>query len=519
MTKYFYDEDLAEEPIHWIETYCRHYIGEKKGELLILEDFQKDILRNVFGWRHTNNPKYLKHSTLWLEIPRGNAKSTFAVAMGAYLAFGIGIQSARVFLFAGSKDQSLESAFEPVKYMAEMMNEEFDAGFLLYGTEIKDNTTDSKIKAMSADWRGGHSLVGSAYLVDEIHLHINGKLFGGIKSGSAKRTDCTPLKIICTTAGEQSTFGYEQHQYAKAVFDKVIEDESYLAYIFSAGEQPKDDADYYFREETWKKANPGWNFINQDEFRSMANQARRSQLFLNDFLRYNLNVWVGSASGFIPRHEWDQCNKGVIDTAELRGQPCHAGLYFMHVRDIIALTLFFPEQMVLKRWFWCPSVTLDDRSVVDPMWKAWAKDGYVRRVPGSAHDWTDPSDVINAIIDQFDLKSLEVRTREQAVINELAKHEAIPVNLWHMTHGQISAPTRKLEEWVINVEINHQGHPVSDYMMTRVAVVSRNDEIKIDPDKSTDNVSGPIADVLAIAGWMNAEPVYEPEIVSIDIDI
>lgn len=517
MSKYYYDEDLAEEPITWIETYCRHYIGEKKGQLLILEEFQKDILRNLFGWRHTKNPKYLKHSTLWLEIPRGNAKTTFAVAIGAYMAFGLGIQSARIFLFAASKDQGLESAFEPVKFMSEMMNEEFDAGFLLYGTEIKDTVTDSKIKAMSADWRGAHSLVGSGYLIDEIHLHINGKLFGGIKSGGAKRTDCTPLKIICTTSGEQGTFGYEQHLYAKAVFDGVIEDESYLVYIFSAGDQPKDDPEYYFREETHKKANPGWNFINHAEFMSMANQAQRSQLFLNDFLRYNLNVWVGSASGFIPKHEWDQCNKGKVDSDEILGQPCYGGLYFMHPRDIIALTLFFPGQMVLKRWFWCPESTLNDRAAVDPLWKSWLKDGYVKKVPGKAHDWEKPIEVIEAIINNFSLKSLEIRTREQSFINELTKYEAIPVNEWHMTHGQVSAPTRKLEEWVINGEINHQGHPVSDYMMSRVSIVNKNDEIKIDPDKSSDNVCGPIADILAIGGWMNKEVDYVPQIVSIDL--
>ena len=510
--RYYYDEALAEYPIDWIQDHCHHYIGEKRGQLIQLEDFQKETLRELFGWRLKSNPKYLKHSTLWYEVPRGNAKTTFGVCICAFLAFGCGVEAARLFLFAASKDQSLESAFEPVKYMAEQMNEDFDAGFLLYGTEIKDPFSDSKIKAMSADWRGGHSLVGSGYLIDEIHLHINGKLFGGINSGSAKRTDCTPLKMIFTTAGEQGTFGYEQHKYAQSVFDGVIDDENFLAKIWSAGEQPKDDPEYYYKESTWKIANPGWAFINQEEFKALANKARRSKAFEADFLRYNLNVWVGSASGFIPQYEWDQCNKGKVDLGELRGEECYAGLYFMHPRDIIAMTLFFPGQKVLKRWFWCPKTVLDDRSVVEPMFKSWVKEGYIRVVPGKGHDFEGPIEVIENLVDDFKIMGFEVRTRQIDFINDLAGTN-IPITEWHMTHGQVSAPTRKLEELVINGEINHQGHPLSDYMMQRVAIVHKNDEIKIDPDKSSENVCGPIADVLAIAGWMNAEPeeksVYE----------
>lgn len=517
---YYYDPELAEHPIEWIEDYCRHYIGEKKGELIILDDFQKEVLRELFGWRQVGNPKYLKYSTVWLEMPRGNAKTTLAICIGAYLAFGVGIQSARVFLFAGSKDQSLESAFEPVKFMAESMNEEFDTGFLLYGTEIKDPHTDGKIKAMSADWRGGHSLVGSAYLVDEIHLHINGKLFGGIKSGSAKRTDCTPLKIICTTAGEQGTFGYEQHKYAQAIYDGTIENESYLVKIWSAGPQPKDDPDYYWRESTWKKANPGWAFLNHQEFKNLATEAKQSKVAEADFLRYNLNIWIGSASGFVPKYEWDQCNKGKVDLGDLEGERCFAGMYFMAPLDIVALSIFFPDQMLLKRWFWCPSQKLDDYIVTVPMFGEWEKAGYIRRIPGKAHDFEEPKAVIESLVDLLKIVSFEVRSRDVAWLNGLNVNET-PINMWHMTHGQVSAPTRKLEEWVINNEINHQGHPICDYMVEKVAIVHKNDEIKIDPDKSTFNVSGPIADVLAIGGWMNQEEdeIKDPENYVISIDI
>ena len=106
--KYIWDEAKAIEPVHWMEDHCRHYIGEKKkGELLRLEPFQVDIVTQTFGWRRAEDPRLLKHSVLYVEIPRGNAKSTLATAMALYIAFGAGIPSSKVFVFAGSQGSSI----------------------------------------------------------------------------------------------------------------------------------------------------------------------------------------------------------------------------------------------------------------------------------------------------------------------------------------------------------------------------------------------------------------------------
>lgn len=506
MTEYYYNKALAEEPITWIETFCKHYIGEKKGQPLLLDDWQKDILRNLFGWRVVGNDKYFKHSTLWVEIPRGNGKSTFATAVGLYIAFGMGLNSSRVFCFASSKDQSLESVFKPAKYMAEVMNEDHEAGFKLYHSHVEDPETDSTFKLMSADWRGAHSLVGSAFIVDEIHLHIDGKLFGGITSGDAKRTDITPMTLIFTTAGEQDTFGHQQHEYAKAVLNGMVQDDSYLAYIWTAGEQPKDDPEYYFKESTWKVANPGMGFINKLKFSQKAKRAQNSKVYLNDYLRYNLNVWVGSASTFIPAYEWDQCNTGVVPWEELEGYQCYCGLYMMSVRDLIAMSLFFPAQGLLKRFFWCPRAKLEEREIVHPAFSQWINEGYIDVVEGDANDFVAPLAKIEELVAKYRIMAFEYKSREVYFIDRLQRF-GVPINPYTLTVGKISAPTMKLEELVLNRELNHEGHPVSDYMMRKVAVISKGDDVKISPEKSAENVCGPIADVLAIAGWMNAEDI------------
>ena len=107
-----------------------------------------------------------------------------------------------------AKDQALEALFEPAKYMAEQINEEFEVGFLLYNNNIKHVESNSTYRLMSADWRGSHSLIGSAFVLDELHLHTNDKLYSGIMSGKNKRTDITPLVAIFTTSGEENSFAH-----------------------------------------------------------------------------------------------------------------------------------------------------------------------------------------------------------------------------------------------------------------------------------------------------------------------
>lgn len=506
---YYYDERLAEDPIIWIEDFCVHYIGEKKGQPFLLEEYQKEPLRELFGWRHKEKPQYLKYSTFWFEVPRGDGKSTFGTAIGLYIALAAGIKSSRVYCFASSKEQSKESVFEPAKFMCEDINDKHDAGLLLYHSHVEDPTTNSTFRLMSSDYRSGHSLVGSAFIIDEIHLHANGKLFGGIDSGAAKRTDCTPLKIILTTSGEVDTFGHGQHVYARGVKEGTIVDNSYLVRIFTAGEAPSDDPGYYFREETWKIANPGWDHINQVEFKRKAERAKNSKAFLNNFLRYNLNVWVGSSNTFIPEYEWNQCNRGVVPLEDLRGQECFAGLYFMHVRDIIAFTLFFPAQRVIKRWFWCPKAMFIERENIDSRWTSWKEAGFIRIVSGNAHDFNDPMEVISDIVGRFRVQSFEYRCREAIFIDKLGQY-GVKMSAYTLTHGQISAPTTKLEEMIINKDINHEGNPVADYMIRCVDIKIKDDQVKMVP--GADIIPGPLADVLSIAGWMNVDQkksVYE----------
>ncbi len=502
--KYIWNEKLALEPINWIEDHCRHYIGEKKGDLIQFEPFQKQIITQTFGWRLAEDTRLLKHSILYVEIPRGNGKSTLATSLALYLTFGAGISSSKVFVFAGSKDQALGALFEPAKYMSECINEEFDAGLLLYGNTIKDPQTDSVYRLMSADWRGTHSLIGSAFIMDELHLHTNDKLYSGVMSGNDKRTDISPLVAIFTTAGEENTFAHRIHNYAVGVRDGHVQDESFLPFIYTAGEAPKNDPDYYFKESTWNKSNPGLKFKNRKDFEQTAMRAKGDDGFLNTFLRYNLNIWVGSTESFIPTHIWNKCNKGEGSDKELHGLEAYGGLYARSLGGFMCFSLFFPSVSVLKRWFWCTEESFDTLLIENPSFSSWVP--HFTMIEGSAHDFVVPEKDMLRVLDRFKVQAVDYACRDNRMILRL--NEKVEMSPNSLTVNQVGNGTAKYEEMVRNEAINHMGNPISDYMMSITHVKVINEVKKPSPDQSLGNISGTMADILAFSSWVEAKPKY-----------
>ncbi len=47
---FYFDENVGNHAVEFIETFCRHYEGAKAGELVVLELFQKAFIQNLFGW-------------------------------------------------------------------------------------------------------------------------------------------------------------------------------------------------------------------------------------------------------------------------------------------------------------------------------------------------------------------------------------------------------------------------------------------------------------------------------------
>lgn len=494
---YYYDEKAAQRPIDWIEAYCTYPDGEKAGQLIVLEEFHKDILRNAFGWRRKDNDAR-KYQMVYVEIPRGNAKSTIATCIGLYMLIGEGEKACEVYCCAGSAKQATK-VFKPAKMMVSQ-NEDLDSLLRVYDKSIVDQETYSTMEAISADAPRQHGHKPNCILFDELHVQPNAELYDAMRTGMTKKRQ--PIMFMFTTAGLTGTFAEEIHNYAISVREGVIKDESWLVYIYAASLD--DDP---FCESTWIKANPGWNFINHEAFRQVANEAKNKPLFLNRFKRLHLNIWTGSVSAFIPIEVWDKCNMGHKKIAESR--KGYFGLDYGSKRDLSSLAEFYPPEeedgvFDLLIWFWCPDDTIRDREVNENVnFPSWAEEGHISAVPGNLVDLPVLREFIEDRWSKHDIVRMGYdRNRLEQLVAEMQRdgYDLDPVP---QTANALNEPMQMLLDLCMAGRLNHRGHPVLRWQIGHlVTYEDTGGQHRPDKRRSRDRIDGVAATINAIYQYL-----------------
>ena len=115
MNKFYFDKEAASKAIGFIAMFCTHTKGELSGDPLILEDWQKKIIGDLFGWKNkkTNLRKY---RTALVMVARKNGKSTLCAALGLYMLFADEEKGSEIYSAAGDRQQA-GIVFEIAKQM------------------------------------------------------------------------------------------------------------------------------------------------------------------------------------------------------------------------------------------------------------------------------------------------------------------------------------------------------------------------------------------------------------------
>lgn len=87
--------------------HLRHVKGPLAGQNIKLEPWQCFILTTVFGWIRKDTKKR-RFKRAYVEVPRGNAKSTLSAAIGLYMMTMDGEGGAGCYSFATTREQARE---------------------------------------------------------------------------------------------------------------------------------------------------------------------------------------------------------------------------------------------------------------------------------------------------------------------------------------------------------------------------------------------------------------------------
>ena len=503
MNKFYFDKEAASKAIGFIEMFCTHTKGELSGDPLILEDWQKKIIGDLFGWKNkkTNLRKY---RTALVMVARKNGKSTLCAALGLYMLFADEEKGSEIYSAAGDRQQA-GIVFEIAKQMI-LNNKELTKRAKVFRNSITNESKGNFYQAISSDSKTKHGINSNCLIFDELHTQPNRDLWDTLTTSVGARRQ--PLTIAITTAGyDRQSICYEIYNYAKKVKDKIIKDDTFYSAIYEA-----DIDDDIQAIKTFKKANPNYGISLKKEY--MKREAQRAvdvPSYQNTFKRLMLNIWTDSLTAWIGAKEWEAC-EGEIDLEKLKGKPCWAGLDLASTRDISALVLLFKEddKFIILPFCFIPEENAKKRSEKDKVdYVTWIRDKHIFTTSGDVADYNFIKQKIIELGSTYNIQSIAYdRWMASMLVLDLINNEGVEMAPFGQGFRSMSAPTKELEKLILGEQIIHNGNPVMSWMLSNVAIQEDPaGNIKPNKAKSTEKIDGIVALIMALGEYMTSEDV------------
>lgn len=491
---YYFNWAEAKRAIRFFERELVHVKGELAGQRIKLEPWQRRVIKRTFGWFNRSND-LRKHKIVWVEVGRKNGKSTIASGAGCFMLFADREPGAEVVSAAGDVEQAA-IVFDVMRAMVEK-NPNMSALARTYKRTIVVPKTASKFNVLSAEAYSKHGKNLSGIIVDEVHVQPNADLIDTLLTARGSRRQ--PLVFMLTTAGSsRNSVCWDYHQYACDIRDGIIEDPTFLPFIYAA--DPEDD---WTKEETWKKANPNYGISIKPEFLAEeCKKAQNSPRYENTFKRLYLNLWTSQDVRWLPMHIWDIA-PDLKPESELVGVPCFAGLDLSTRQDISCLCLVFvlnDGTVQLMPRFYCPEENIAERSKRDRVpYEVWVKQGLLVATPGNVIDYAFIERDALALYQKFGVNEFAIDPWNAVQFATRMQHEGLPVIFSRQGYGTMSSPSKEFEAMVINQKIRHGGHPILRWMASNVAVeTDPAGNIKPSKKKSTERIDGIVAGIMGI---------------------
>ena len=500
MNKYYFDKEEASKAIGFIETFCTHTKGELTGKQLLLEDWQKKIVGDLFGWKNkkTNLRKY---RTAYIQIPRKNGKSTMCAAIGLYMLFADSDRGSEIFSAAGDRAQAA-IVFEIAKQMI-INNIELTKRSKVFRNSITNESKGNFYQAISSDSKTKHGFNANCVIFDELHTQPNRDLWDTLLTSTGARRQ--PLCIAITTAGyDRQSICWEIYNYAKQVENKIIKDESFYSSIYEA--EIDDDIT---EEKVWKKANPNYGISLRKEY--MKRESQRAvdvPSYQNTFKRLMLNIWTDSVTAWITPKEWEAC-EGEIDLKKLKGKACWAGLDLASTRDISALVLLFKEddKFLLVPYCFIPEENARKRSEKDKVdYMTWIRDKHIIATSGDVADYNFIKHKIKELVTEFNIQSIAYdRWNASQLVIDLT-NDGVPMAPFGQGFLSMSAPTKEFEKIILGEQLVHNGNPVMSWAINNVAIQEDPaGNLKPNKAKSTEKIDPVVAAIMSLGEHMTTE--------------
>ncbi len=493
---YRFDEVKANFVCRFIEA-MPHVKGEwarpRPGHstLIVLAPWQVWMTCCIFGW--VSKASGLRQFTeVYAEIPRKNAKSTWAAGVGHNMLAADGEYGAEVYCGATTERQAME-VFRTALQMARR-NTEYERHF---GVEhavksIYREADGSRFVPVVGNPGDGAS--PSCAILDELHEHATPILLDTMRTGMGARSQ--PLLIAITTAGSNLAGPcYAMRKDLQKVLGGQIQNESLFGVIYTI-----DKEDDWTSELALRKANPNYGVSVKAEFlrREQAKAVQSSHL-QNTFKTKHLNIWAGAAAGWMNMQSWNACADLTLRLSEFVGQPCYEGVDLASRIDLASRMKVYKRVIDGKVHYYLFGRHYVPQDAANDSAKAhyamWVQQKWLVPHPGPEIQLAFIQAEIEAELPRFNHQCIAFDQYSAQQMQQEIEKKVRPdvVITLPQTVAMLSEPMKEVEAAVLGGRLHHDGDPVLAWAVSNVVVrPDNNDNIfprKEHPDNKIDPVS------------------------------
>lgn len=503
---FYWSEESAQNIVDWFAL-LRHSKGVLAGQPIILTDWQKFRICQLYGWRRKKNG-YRRFKKSFTEVARKNAKSQEEAGIALYEISVTATKNNEVCeeYTAGVKRDQSKIVFNEAELMlrGSPLRQKFD----IKRDEIKHAKTGSFIKALSKeDGKSGDGTNPAGLIIDEYHQHPTTEFYDlGLGSNTKE-----PLLMIITTAGVDLTYPcyVTEYTYCSKVLDPNVdvENEEYLIDICEMDEEDYRNLDNLENEELWKKANPIRMTYDEgiDKIRGEYKIDKEIPEHMTAFLTKCLNVWVqAQENGYMDMAKWKACqvDKLPVDT---KGMSVYVGFDMSAKIDLTSVAFILPfkseekdaegekiiKYIVYSHSFIPNREKLTERKRKDKAdYDAWER---MNLLTVTDTPIVDQNAVMKYVKDtckehEWNIECLCFDPANAAKLMMDLSDEGYEVEEVYQSHKSLNESTQGFREQVYSGNIIYTYNPLLNFAMSNAVIRKNQGLIKIDKDATTQRI-------------------------------
>lgn len=517
------DPELYPDPSGRAERICRFvhrlrlWEGRFAGEPFKLHPFQEAMIRRIYGPTTEDGRRQVTLACVW--IPRGNAKTTLASALGLAHFMGPEAEAGGQVIMAAADRENAGIAF---KHSWEMVKQD---GQLLKRVRPVESRkllihpgTVSELKAISTEAYSKHGMNVSFFLADEVHAWPPveaRKLFNTIRDSMVKREQ--PLTVVISTAGEGTGgLAWDLWDYSHRVASGEIEDPTFAPIILAA--DPEDD---WRDEAAWRKANPALDagFLSLDELRTKVRRIQHFPAEVAGFKRFHLNQWQeGAAEPWLSLELYDAA-EDMTPEPDLVGRPCWLGVDLSSVEDLTAVVAVFlaEDDADGRRYdvlpmFFLPEANLARKAERDRAdYVRWAEEGLLTLTPGNVVDYDSILDHISELGEAYSVQEVAIDRWNSTAVTTRLQEDGFTVAQFGQGFASMAAPVRELKRAILSGHFRHGGNPMLRMCFANVvADTDPAENQKFTKERARGRIDGAVAAAMGVGRILANEVTPSP---------